>query len=302
MATPRRQLVDPDVPLFYHVVSRCVRRSWLCGFDRQSRRDYTHRKDWLVKRLKQLGQAFAVDIYAYAIMSNHFHLVVYLDPKAALGWTDYEVVDRWLLACPPKLPDGSIDENLKEDLRSTYMGDREKLGALRDKLSSLSIFMKLLKQPIARRANLEDKCTGHFFDQRFYSGALLSNEAVLAAMAYVDLNPIRAKIAQTLVDAEHTSIYERLQGGREALEEYIAPLVAGLAAAPEFKIQLREYVDRLEALTPLTTPRWQPAKLKRWHDQVFNLKKRQRVYGPEQLIKQWIQNRRWQSRETPLPQ
>ncbi len=56
--------------------------------------------------------------------------------------------------------------------------------------------MKHLKQPIFYQANREDKCSGHFFEGRFYSGALLDENAVTAAMAYVDLNPIRARTTQ----------------------------------------------------------------------------------------------------------
>lgn len=301
MATPRQQLVDPDNPLYYHLVSRCVRRSWLCGFDKQNRIDYRHRKEWLVHRLEQLGQAFAVDVYAYAVMSNHFHLVVYYDPKTPQSWTDYEVVDRWLRACPPRLPDGTIDEELREIKRTSMLVDPHQLAVLREKLGSLSVFMKLLKQPIARRANLEDNCSGHFFEQRFYSGALLTEDAVLAAMAYVDLNPVRAKIAQTVAAAEHTSIFERLREGHNKLNDYLAPVIAGVGAKPPFEIKVGAYVERLEVLTPSATPRWNAAKLKRWHDQVFNLQKRQRVYGPERLIKHWIALRGWQMRETPLP-
>ncbi len=67
--------------------------------------------------------------------------------------------------------------------------------------------MQHLKQPIARRANEEDGCKGHFFEQRFYSGALLSEEA---AMAYVDVNPVRAKLARRLAQCQHASISARL--------------------------------------------------------------------------------------------
>ncbi|MCH9671889.1 MAG: hypothetical protein K0U93_10625 [Gammaproteobacteria bacterium] len=48
--------------------------------------------------------------------------------------------------------------------------------------------------------------TGHFFEQRFYSGALLSEQALMAAMAYVDLNPVRARIAEDIEQCDHTSI------------------------------------------------------------------------------------------------
>ena len=82
MTIPRHKLVDAKNPMFYHLVSRCVRRAWLCGFDRYSGRDYSHRKEWLTQRMKHLGRCFAIEIYAYAIMSNHFHMVVYYDPQA----------------------------------------------------------------------------------------------------------------------------------------------------------------------------------------------------------------------------
>ncbi len=131
-------------------------------------------------------------------MSNHFHLVVLLDPGACAQWSSDEVADRWLVVCPPKDSEGNLDESLRELRKAMLLEQPEQIERLRRKLGSLSVFMQLLKQPIARRANLEDGCQGHFFEKRFYSGALLDEQALLAAMAYVDLNPIRAKLADTL--------------------------------------------------------------------------------------------------------
>ena len=302
MATPRCQLIDPDVPLCYHLVSRCVRRSWLCGFDRHTQRDYSHRKDWLLRRLKQLASAFAVDVYAYAIMSNHFHLVVYYDPNAAKSWTTLEVAQRWLQICPPKLLDGTVDESRYAIFLETLLADPARIENVRAKLGSLSVFMKFLKQPIARRANLEDQCGGHFFEQRFYSGALLSQEAVIAAMAYVDLNPVRAKIARTIAEAKHTSVHERVFARADAVEEYLGPIIAGIGAGAVIQMTLRNYVERLEILTSTTTPSWAQAKIRRWRDQVSTLKHAQRAFGPKAVLKQWIEARGWQMRELPLPQ
>ena len=93
----------------------------------------------------------------------------------------------------------------------------------------MSHFMKHLKQPVARRANLEDDCTGHFFEQRFYSGALLTEEAPVAAMAYVDLNPVRAELAKRIEAIRDTSICDRLlENSAEALEDYLRPVLSGL--------------------------------------------------------------------------
>ena len=111
--------------------------------------------------------------------------------------------------------------------------------------------MKHLKQPIARRANLEDDRTGHFFEQRFYSGALLTEEALIAAMAYVDLNPVRAELARRVEEIRDTSIQERLQvNSAEALADYLRPVVSGLdgwsAAAgspPAAVVSVEAWVD-----------------------------------------------------------
>ena len=76
-------MTDPDYPIHYQIVSQCMRRSWLCGVDRLARKNYTHRKDWLKQRMLRLAQYFAVAIDAFAIMSNHFYLIVYFDPQAS---------------------------------------------------------------------------------------------------------------------------------------------------------------------------------------------------------------------------
>ena len=71
--------------------------------------------------------------------------------------------------------------------------------------------MKCLNEPIAKQANKEDGCTGHFWEARYKSQALLTEEALLSCMAYVDLNPVRAKMADTPEDSDHTSIQERIK-------------------------------------------------------------------------------------------
>jgi hypothetical protein len=80
----------------------------------------------------------------------------------------------------------------------------------RERPGDISWFMKCLNQPIARAVNIEDGCTGHFWESRFCSQALLSRQALLSCMAYVDLNPIRAKMVATLETSIYTSIQERI--------------------------------------------------------------------------------------------
>jgi hypothetical protein len=95
MTQPRSTLVSLDATPWYHVVSRCVRRAYLCGFDHHSGRDFEHRRGWIVERLQQLAAVFAIDIAAYAVMSNHFHIVMRVDAERALEWDRDEVLRRW---------------------------------------------------------------------------------------------------------------------------------------------------------------------------------------------------------------
>ena len=232
MATPRHLLVDPVNECDYHLVSRCVRRAFLCGVDEHDQRDYSHRRAWLVDRMGLLAPRFAVDVYAYTVLDNHFHLVLRHDPLAHRAWTDEEVAWRWFEAFPPS-ERGAAAEELKPERRELMLGDPERLARARRTLGSMSDFMKHLKQPVARRANLEDDCTGHFFEQRFYSGALLTEEALVAAMAYVDLNPVRAELAERIEEIRDTSICDRLLvNSAEALEDYLRPVLSGLDRPP----------------------------------------------------------------------
>ena len=103
MTIARKDLVDSETPGFYHCTNRCVRRTFLCGFDEFSGRDYSHRKDWLERRIFELCDIFSVDVFAFAIMDNHYHLVLYLDPQKPLSWSKEEIAERWLKAFSGRL-------------------------------------------------------------------------------------------------------------------------------------------------------------------------------------------------------
>ncbi|RUL77618.1 hypothetical protein [Dyella choica] len=166
MTYPRHQIVDPASGGFFHCVSRCVRRAFLCGEDAYSGRSYEHRKTWVEERLLALADCFAVGLYAYAVMSNHVHVVLYVDPQAAKDWSDEEVAERWVRVFPVCV-DESPDERLCQEKAQRLQGDPERMMELRRRLGDLSWFMRCLNEPIARQANREDGCTPPRSTRRF---------------------------------------------------------------------------------------------------------------------------------------
>jgi REP element-mobilizing transposase RayT len=209
MTRPRKELVSVKDTPYYHIVSRCVRRSFLCGLDHSTGKDYEHRRQRIEDRIRILSSLFSIDICAYAVMSNHLHIVIKLCPTQAQRWSNTEVVTRWLslFKGPLLIQQWQAGESLSNAQLDTVS---DMIEVYRERLASLSWFMKCLNEPIARQANQEDKCTGHFWESRYKSQALLTEEALLSCMAYVDLNPIRADMAKTPEDSKHTSIKERI--------------------------------------------------------------------------------------------
>lgn len=210
MPLPRKQLISLIDTPYYHCVSRCVRRAYLCGTDSVTGQSFEHRRGWVEERLLYLSSLFAIDICAFAVMNNHTHLVLHVNQTDALNWSDKEVASRW-----HKLHKGTIltqqftqDASLTPSQQTTLA---DTLAIYRSRLTDISWFMRELNEPIARRANREDNCTGHFWEGRFKSQALLDQQALAACMVYVDLNPIRADIARSLETSRHTSIKHRLE-------------------------------------------------------------------------------------------
>lgn len=210
MTYPRAALVSPETTPYYHCVSRCVRRAFLCGVDRLTGRDFEHRKQWVVNRLAELSEVFTIDLCAYAVMSNHHHLVVRIDTEAAEALADEAVAERWGRLCElPAVVDRFLQGQALDSAQATAAVDR--LAEYRRRLADLSWFMRCLNEPIARRANAEDGCTGRFWEGRFKSQALLDEAAVLTCMSYVDLNPVRAGVAATPETSAHTSVLARIE-------------------------------------------------------------------------------------------
>ncbi|SIR67269.1 hypothetical protein SAMN05880558_1292 [Aeromonas sp. RU39B] len=216
-----RQISLQDTP-YYHVVSRCVRRAFLCGEDSHSGQSFEHRRQWVVDKLGQLSRVFAIGVCAYAVMNNHYHLVLKVEPEVANGWSDREVAERWagLFQWPLLVRRWYLEESLTEPELAVVRG---LLAQWRERLYSISWLVRLLNESLARQANQEDGCKGHFWEGRFKSQALLTESALLACMTYVELNPVRAKVAERPEESDYTSISQRLGRATGELPPLLLP-------------------------------------------------------------------------------
>lgn len=210
MALPRSKYVEEGKEGVYHCFCRCVRRAFLYGYDAYSGRDYSHRKQWLIDRLRQLAGIFAIDVCAYSVMDNHYHTVVRTRPDIVDGWSDRDVASRWLKLCPAKRKSKRAAKPTMEESINALVLSPDRIATLRTRLSSLSWFMGKLNEHIARAANREDEVKGRFWESRFKCQALLDVAAIAGCMAYVDLNPIRAGAAAMPEESDFTSIQERI--------------------------------------------------------------------------------------------
>ena len=209
MTRARYQQVSLQDTAYYHCISRCVRRAYLCGDDPVTGKNFDHRKQWLVSRIKTLAAQFSIDICAYAIMSNHYHLVLFVNEQQARDWDDAEVVKRWTALFPRN---ATLVATLQKNNYSKASSRRlqQQIDLWRERLMDISWFMRCVNETVARQANREDECSGRFWEGRFKSQALLDEKALVTCMAYVDLNPIRVGITDSLENSDFTSIQERL--------------------------------------------------------------------------------------------
>ncbi|MEM9073407.1 MAG: hypothetical protein AAGE52_33185 [Myxococcota bacterium] len=242
----RSERLNVDATPYYHLTSRCVRRAYLCGKDPNTGEDFEYRREWVEEKLFELATVFAVDLHAYAVMSNHLHLVLRVDKERAEGWSEQEVIRRY----------GKLFRFKPQELASLPKREQKaRVLEWRERLWDLSWLMRCLNESIARRANAEEDCKGRFWEGRFRCQPLLDDAAVLTCMAYVDLNPVRAGITKSLERSKHTSIAKRMQQLDAALKSDAAPVPKGLtpfaeqvAARSRRTIVPMQFVDYVELL------------------------------------------------------
>ena len=227
-------------------------------------------------------------------MSNHYHLVLRLDPKRTEQWSDKEVAQRWLMRNGRNTNDKIAIEQI-----SNLLTQPKRLLQLRKRLGSLSWFMRHINEPLARKANAEDKCKGRFWEGRFKSVALLDHTALLACMIYVDLNPARANALST-VPSPHTSARQRQRSKQSFLAtletlgttktQYLS-LLFWSKPGPRSETRSNKSVRKLFADNPNDLE-------KTWLNQIASFSNGYRAYGSKDALKSytkklgqsWLQN------------
>ncbi len=207
-SSTRRRLIDESRVGTYHCSSRCVRRS--------SFRDRTvggldldHRQEWVAKRLRAIAELFAIDVTDFAVIDNEFHAVLRNRPDLAAQLSDEQVIRRWFRMSRRGL---NLLEEMGPKKLKYWLSQRKKVAEFRRRLSSISWLMIMLKEPIARAANAEDKVRGHFFGERFSSVELKDGEQRLVTSLQINSLPVRVGLAKNLASSRFTAAHERRRG------------------------------------------------------------------------------------------
>jgi hypothetical protein len=199
MWRPRKTQVSIDATPYYHCSSRCVRRAFLCGKNAVTGQPFAHRRQWSEDKLLELATVFAIDLYAYAVIHNRYHVTLFIDKSKDDNWDVLEVVERWYLLFSGTHYSQRYTKG--ELLTATEQASLDASIALwRECLIDIGWFMRIVSEGLARMTNREDDCTGRFWEGRFSTLALFDEKALAACSAYVDLNPRRARIVDSLTD------------------------------------------------------------------------------------------------------
>ena len=115
-----------------------------------------------------LAGAFAIDVGGFAILDNHFHVVVRTDPERAASWTPHQVATRWFELCGRSVREWasrrSSDAHLSDhEVIELLARDERRIAEFRTRLADLSWFMKLLKERDPRRSVIQGTHTYQSF-------------------------------------------------------------------------------------------------------------------------------------------
>ncbi len=217
----------PSEIAYVHTMLKACRNLYLLGMDRKKRRKLLHRRQWFYQRIEHLNSYMGIDLLGFSLMDNHTHFLLRSRPDVVATWDDREIVTRWLTMCPKHRkkvkvngvvtyqPIPPTDAEIEQEMK-----DQKRVTELRSRLSDISWWMRLLAQVIAQKANREDyegEALGHFFKSRFKAVRVRTIAHLLACAMYIDLNPFRALLSESIDGYEDTSAKKRLDLLRIAL-------------------------------------------------------------------------------------
>ena len=210
MTRPRYQQILPRVTPYYHVMGRCTQGLSLMGERNPITGENTaDRKGWIETHLEHVARAFCIDVCKYALMDNHYHLLLHINMRKAKKLPMAEVIYRWHMMFEGD--DLSHRYIKKEKLTGKERRQLERLvKKWRKRLWNISWFMRCFNQYVSYRCNSESGNKGTFWQSRYKIKGLFSYAAILACCIYIDLNPVRAGLALTPETSDYTSFKKRL--------------------------------------------------------------------------------------------
>ena len=194
------RLLNPFDPTIYHVMSRTALDGFPLG---------DVEKDYLLKVIQKTSQLYFVDVLGFCLMGNHFHLLIRVNPEK--DYSDDAIRKR-------------VNRFNNEDVAISDFD----VSKYRNKLESLSEFMKEIKQTFTRYYNKAHKRSGFFWGQRFKSVIVEKGETLANCQAYIDLNPIRAGIVDKPDDYRWNTLGYINQRGDNAQRDGFLAMEFGL--------------------------------------------------------------------------
>ena len=196
-------------PAIYHCISRVVDKRFALGPDEKEK----------FRSFMRMYEKFSGNrVLSYCLMSNHIHLLVEITPRPQEGLTDEELLTRVKAISSPaavaelamelrkarqNLAEGAVTEAYVQAIHERYTY----------RMHDLSEFMKGLMQRFTQWYNGTHERTGTLWERTFKSVVVEDGQAARAMAAYIDLNPVRAGIAQDPGDYRWSSYGEAVGGG-----------------------------------------------------------------------------------------
>lgn len=206
MRNPRQKDPPAETDAYYHLITRTVAGEFLFG---------DVEKEQLRKHLWLVAERCGIEIITYAVMSNHLHIVVHAPKQTALP--DRELLRRYALLHGGFSP---WQEQELEEIRAMLAADGEDAAEWRARemrnMGDISAYMKLVKQRYSIWYNITHKRFGTLWAERFRSVQLEPGDAVARTAAYVDINPVRAKIVDDPKDYRFCGYAEAVAGSLRA--------------------------------------------------------------------------------------